>query len=50
MSPAEQVCSILHAALVRDGTFLVAAAIGAKMAAQAGARGSAYFLIAMKWE
>ena len=47
MTPAEQVRSSLRAARARNGTFLVAAAIGTGMAAQAAARGGADFLVAL---
>jgi predicted TIM-barrel enzyme/DNA-binding NtrC family response regulator len=47
MTPAEQVRAALHATRARNGTFLVAAAIGTGMAAQAAARGGADFLVAL---
>src|SRR5271167_2299088 len=45
--PAERVRFALRAAQARSGTFLVAAAIGTGMAAQAAARGGADFLLAL---
>ncbi len=45
--PAERVRSALREAQARSGTFLVAAAIGTGMAAQAAARGGADFLVAL---
>jgi predicted TIM-barrel enzyme/DNA-binding NtrC family response regulator len=45
--PAERVRFALREAQARNGTFLVAAAIGTGMAAQAAARGGADFLVAL---
>lgn len=47
MEPAERVRLALREAQARSGTFLVAAAIGTGMAAQAAARGGADFLVAL---
>ena len=45
--PADRVRTALREAQARSGTFLVAAAIGTGMAAQAAARGGADFLVAL---
>src|SRR5262249_41715320 len=47
LAPAERVRLALRDAQARSGTFLVAAAIGTGMAAQAAARGGADFLVAL---
>src|ERR1700722_7394723 len=47
MQPGEKLRASLRAARSRDATFLVAAAIGTGMAAQAAARGGADFLLAL---
>src|ERR1700733_13134357 len=47
IQPADRVRTALREAQARSGTFLVAAAIGTGMAAQAAARGGADFLVAL---
>src|SRR5689334_20483772 len=46
-APAERMRAALREAQARQGTFLVAAAIGTGMAAQAATRGGADFLLAL---